>query len=199
MQKTVERYFDEAGSLPLKTLVTDANGSEYALGDGFSRLLELVVAANDRGNTLRFIGNGGSAGIASHMAVDFAKRGNIRAGAMNDPAMLTCLGNDLGYDQVFAHQIELHTREGDVLTAISSSGRSPNILNACTAARAKGATIVTFSGFDADNPLRALGDLNFYVGSPEYGFVELTHMALLSGAIDILIGWPTEPHLRQSR
>ena len=199
MQDIVEKYFTLASRLPLETVVTDRDGSEIDLGAGFERFLGQVVDASDAGNTLRFIGNGGSAGIASHMAVDYAKRGGIRAQAMNDPSMLTCLGNDLGYEQVFAHQVELHTRIGDVLTAISSSGRSPNILAACKAGRALGASLVTFSGFDADNPLRGLGDLNFYVASPKYGFVELTHMALLGAAIDIQIGWPTEPHLRELR
>ena len=83
------------------------------------------------GNKLIFVGNGGSAAItASHMATDYSKNGNIRALALNDSSMLTCLGNDLGYDRVFAKQIELHARAGDLVIAISSSGRSANILNA---------------------------------------------------------------------
>ena len=84
-----------------------------------------------------FIGNGGSAGIASHLAIDFSKNGGLRALAFNDPSALTCLGNDLGYENVFAKQIELHGRAGDLLIAISSSGRSPNILNAVEAARCR--------------------------------------------------------------
>ena len=83
-----------------------------------------------------FVGNGGSAGIASHLAIDFSKNGGMRAMAFNDPSALTCLGNDLGYENVFAKQIEFHGRAGDLLIAISSSGRSPNILNAVKAARA---------------------------------------------------------------
>lgn len=192
MQETVNSYFDISGRLPLATEVTDADGNRVTLGEGFERTLGAVTAAHEAGNTLRFIGNGGSAGIASHMAVDFSKRGGLRAAALNDPAMLTCLGNDLGYDQVFAQQLELHTRAGDVLIAISSSGQSANILNACRVARDGGSAIFTLSGFAADNPLRRLGDLNFYVASPEYGFVELTHMALLSAMIDIQIGWRPE-------
>ena len=62
------------------------------------------------------------------MAIDFTKNGGLRALAFNDGSTLTCLGNDLGYENVFAKQIELHARPGDMLVAISSSGRSANIL-----------------------------------------------------------------------
>ena len=57
-----------------------------------------------------FVGNGGSAGICSHLAIDFSKNGGLRAMAFNDPSALTCLGNDLGYENVFAKQIEFHGR-----------------------------------------------------------------------------------------
>ena len=126
-----------------------------------------------------FIGNGGSMGIATHMAVDFSKNGGLRATAFGDGAMLTCLGNDLGYENVFASQIEWHGRAGDVLIAISSSGKSPNILNGVKVARSRGCKIVTFSGFRDDNPLRKSGDVNFYVRAMQYGFVEVAHQAIL--------------------
>ena len=71
-----------------------------------------------------FVGNGGSAGIASHLAIDFSKNGGLRSLAFNDASALTCLGNDLGYENVFAKQIDFHARAGDLLIAISSSGRS---------------------------------------------------------------------------
>ena len=189
MAGALAQYFDTAGRLPLAAQVRAADGAEVPLATAFTETLETIRAANARGNTLHFIGNGGSAAIASHMAVDFSKRADVRARAFNDGAMLTCLGNDLGYAEVFAHQLGLHLRPGDVLVAISSSGASRNILRGAEAARAVGTHVVSLSGFRADNPLRAAGDLNFYVGSDEYGFVELSHMALLSAMIDILIGW----------
>ena len=71
--------------------------------------------------------------------------------ALNDASMLTCLGNDLGYDRVFAKQLELHARRGDLVIAISSSGRSANILNAVDAAAAAGCTIATMSGFTRES------------------------------------------------
>ena len=195
IQNIVDDYFGIFGGLPLKTAATDGDGSVIPLGEAFRKTIDDIQALNAAGNTLRFVGNGGSAGIASHMAVDFSKRGEIRANALNDAAMLTCLGNDLGYSEVFAHQVALHTRKGDVLVAISSSGQSENILRAAEEARKREARIITFSGFKTDNPLRGSGDLNYYVGSNEYGFVELTHMALLSALIDIMIGWRSDKPL----
>ena len=143
----------------------------------------------DCGNKLGFIGNGGSAGIASHMAIDYSKNGNIRSQAFNDPSALTCLGNDLGYENVFAKQIEFHARPGDLLVAISSSGNSQNILNGVAQARETGCKVVTLSGFAEDNRLRDLGDINFYVPSREYGFVEITHLALCHAVVDFAMGW----------
>ena len=136
-----------------------------------------------------FIGNGGSAGIAGHLAIDFSKNGNLRALAFNDPMALTCVGNDLGYHNVFARQIEIHARPGDLLVAISSSGQSPNILAAIAAARARDCRIATYSGFSPDNELRRSGDMNFYVRADEYGFVEISHLALCHAVLDLEMGW----------
>ena len=102
--------------------------------------------------------------------------------------MLTCLGNDLGYNQVFAKQIELHARRGDLVIAISSSGRSENILNAVAAARTAECIVVTFSGFMPDNPLRSRGDVNFYTPSDRYGFVEIAHLTICHAILDYICG-----------
>jgi D-sedoheptulose 7-phosphate isomerase len=150
--------------------------------------MELAYQAHAAGNKLIFVGNGGSAAIASHMATDYSKNGNVRSLALNDGSMLTCLGNDLGYAQVFAKQIELHARAGDLVIAISSSGRSENILNAVKAARTAGCTVVTLSGFTPDNPLRGLGDVNFYLASDRYGFVEIGHLTICHAVLDFICG-----------
>ncbi len=102
-------------------------------------------------------------------------------------------GNDLGYDQVFAKQIEMHGRPGDLVIAISSSGRSANILNAVKAARAAKSAVVTFSGFAADNPLRSLGNINFYIASDRYGFVEIGHLTICHAILDFLCGKHANP------
>ena len=84
------------------------------------------------------------------MATDYSKNGGLRAWAMNDGSMLTCLANDYGYEQVFAKQIEFHGRPGDVLVAIRQPpGSRPNILAAVTAARKLGCTVLTLERFQA--------------------------------------------------
>ncbi|KAA0579323.1 SIS domain-containing protein [Azospirillum sp. Sh1] len=189
MRERIDAYYATLAELPLRTQATDATSRPLPLDAALGGAMEQMHAVHSAGNKLMFIGNGGSAGIASHMAIDYSKNGNLRSLAFNDGAALTCLGNDLGYPQVFARQIALHARQGDVLVAISSSGRSENILAAVDAARSAGCWILTLSGFGADNPLRRLGDLNLYAPNSEYGFVEITHLALLHAILDLHLGW----------
>jgi D-sedoheptulose 7-phosphate isomerase len=185
----LHRYFDMLAGLLKDAEVADAGKRKIALSEGCEWFRRAAHAAHDAGNKIMFVGNGGSAGICSHLAIDFSKNGGLRAMAFNDPSALTCLGNDLGYENVFAKQVEFHGRAGDLLVAISSSGRSPNILNAVKAARAINCKIVTFSGFTEDNELRSAGDVNFFVRSKEYGFVEVAHLALCHAVLDIDMGW----------
>jgi D-sedoheptulose 7-phosphate isomerase len=131
-----------------------------------------------------FIGNGGSAGIAMHMTVDFLKNGGMRTHGMHDPAVLTCLANDFGYEHVFSKQLEIVAGRGDLLVAISSSGESENIINAVLVAHEKDCKVLTLSGFQPDNRLRQLGDYNIYVPSMEYGIVESIHNLLLQQIVD---------------
>jgi D-sedoheptulose 7-phosphate isomerase len=189
MQERIERYFTTLGRMPFDAVTTAKAGKPLATTDAFTRAIELARGAHARGNKLMFIGNGGSAAIASHMAIDYTKNGNMRSLAFNDGSSLTCLGNDLGYENVFAKQIEMHARAGDLLIAISSSGKSPNILRGVEAARRMECDIITLSGFGADNPLRELGDINFYVPAGEYGFVEITHLSLCHAVLDLALGW----------
>jgi D-sedoheptulose 7-phosphate isomerase len=183
------RYFGTLEGALRGTEVTDRAGRALALEEGCEWVRRSAHESHDAGNKIIFIGNGGSAGIASHLAIDFSKNGGLRSLAFNDPSALTCLGNDLGYENVFAKQIEFHARPGDLLIAISSSGRSPNILAAVKTARAGNCPVVTFSGFTEDNDLRRMGDMNFYVGAQEYGFVEIAHLALCHAVLDIDMGW----------
>jgi D-sedoheptulose 7-phosphate isomerase len=185
----LDRYFDTLAGLLRDAEVTDAAKRKIALSEGCEWFRRAAHAAHDAGNKLMFVGNGGSAGICSHLAIDFSKNGGLRAMAFNDASALTCLGNDLGYENVFAKQIEFHGRSGDLLVAISSSGRSPNILNAVKAARAAQCKIVTFSCLNADNQLRSGGGVNLFLRSKEYGFVEVAHLALCHAVLDIDMGW----------
>ncbi len=193
-----EQYFDVLGSIGRLTKATLSQGAAVAVDEAVSRALALVTAAKARESRIFFVGNGGSAGIASHMTTDWMKNGGFAALCCNDGAQLTCLANDLGYEQVFAKPISMHGRPGDVLIAISSSGNSPNIVAAVAAARQRSLDVVTLSGFTPDNKLRALGDINFYVGLKEYGFVEIGHLAICHAILDLSMGWRAEATAPQS-
>lgn len=184
-------YFETLARVTRETSVTDAGGRPMALSFGIEEFLKRGRDAHEAGNKLIFIGNGASATMASHYALDFSKNGGIRSLALNDGAMLTALTNDIGGDAIFAEQVGYYAQEGDVLVAISSSGSSPNILSATERARDKGCAVITFSGFDTENPLRGSGDLNFHVAGDEYGFVEVAHTALIHAILDLSLGWGT--------
>ena len=160
-------------------VVTDRDGRELPVADGVGLWVAMTRAMQQRDAHLYIIGNGGSAGMASHMAADAAKNGRLRALAFNDPSLLTATGNDLAYDQVFSLPLERLARAGDLLIAISSSGNSPNIVRALEGARRLDVGTVTLSGMRADNRARALGDLNFYVPPPRYGWAESAHQVIL--------------------
>lgn len=183
----VQTFFDALKSVA----VTDAGGAVLNVDDGIARVHDIMRRIARGTGKVMFVGNGGSAGIAGHLAIDFAKNGGVRAVTFNDASSLTCLGNDLGYDQVFAKQVEMQGFAGDVLIAISSSGGSQNILNAAHAAAALKCDVITLSGFKPDNALRRLGAVNFYVDSGVYGFVETGHQAILHAILDTAMGWTT--------
>ena len=186
--REVRRYFTALSGYLTDTAVTTLSGQPLDMAEAVNQVMLLARRTHAADNKLIFVGNGGSAAISSHMATDYSKNGDVRAMALNDASMLSCLGNDLGYERVFAKQIELYARADDLVIAISSSGRSANILNGVKAARAAKCAVVTFSGFTSDNPLRRLGDLNFYINSDRYGFVEIGHLTICHAILDFICG-----------
>ena len=153
----------------------------------FYMVAGLIKRIRQKNKKIIFIGNGGSASIASHQAVDYWKNGHIKAIAFNDSSLLTCISNDYGYENVFSTPMEKFADKGDLLFAISSSGGSKNILNGVKAAKKKRCFIVTLSGFSSKNPLRKSGDINFYVRSDSYGIVEITHLAICHSILDYIL------------
>lgn len=185
-RKTTE-YFGILTKMFEAVKVNGYNRESFPLEEGMDRVKRVIQDLTAAGGKVMFIGNGASAAIASHMATDFWKNAEIRAMAFNDASGLTCISNDFGYSRVFEKPIERFADPGDLLIAISSSGQSENILRAVAAARAREVKIITFSGFDPENPLRKLGELNFYVPSFQYGIVEIVHLSLLHCLVDFMI------------
>lgn len=149
---------------------------------------DIWLRTRERGGRVIFIGNGGSAGIASHLAIDLSKNAAVPATCFSDASMMSCLANDYGFETWLAHAVRLNARAGDCMVAISSSGRSKNILNAVAMAREMKLEIVTLSGMSPDNPLRALGDVNYWIDSRSYNIVETAHQFWMMAAIDLIIG-----------
>lgn len=140
------------------------------------------------GRKLIVAGNGGSAAVASHCALDFTKQARIRCVCFSDASLITALANDYGYDRWLAEAMISYGDRGDLAILISSSGQSPNMVQAARAARENGLRLATLTGFAADNPLRAMGDMNLWVESRAYNVVEATHHIWLMAVCDLLIG-----------
>lgn len=134
-----------------------------------------------------FIGNGGSAAIASHMTADFMKNGGMNTYSLYDSSVLTCMGNDYGYSSVFSKPMERLINEKDLVVAVSSSGNSPNIISAIETARKKKAGIITFTGFKRENRAKQMGDINVYVPCEKYGIVESIHNLMLQQIVDMIM------------
>ena len=152
------------------------------------KLKSLLMDNQARGRKVIFAGNGGSAAIASHCAVDFTKNAGIRCVNFNEADLITCLANDYGYEHWLAKAIELYADPGDRVILISSSGRSANMIEAARLAVDRELPLITFTGFEQDNPLRQLGSLNFWVDSRAYNVIEMTHHIWLLAACDLIIG-----------
>lgn len=182
-----EKYFKELNGVFSRIECKNNTGQILSFDKAIDLVIQWIMRRNREGNKVFLIGNGGSASIASHVSVDLLKNAHVRSLTLNDASLLTCISNDLGYDAVFEKPIGLLAEAGDILFSISSSGKSKNILNATQKARRRGCFIVTFSGFSQNNPLRKLGDINFYVPSPSYGFVEIAHLGICHCIVDKLM------------
>jgi len=156
----------------------------------FSQLEEainLIDRVNIAGNKVIIFGNGGSASIASHIAVDFINAAKIRAMSFNDSSILTCFANDYGYENWVAKALECYADTGDVAILISSSGQSKNMIIGANAAKSMNIDVITLSGFLPNNPLKGSGDINFWVDNNAYNIVEMTHHVWLLSIIDYII------------
>jgi D-sedoheptulose 7-phosphate isomerase len=158
---------------------TDSIGDELDVQAGVKQFLDKLKQAKESDNRIFIVGNGGSAGVASHVVTDFVNKGELSAFTLHDPALLTCMANDYGYENAFARILSTLAHKGDILIAISSSGQSVNIHNAIQLMQKIGGTTISLSGFKKNNPLRSLGSLNFWLDSNDYGFVEMGHFFLL--------------------
>ncbi len=187
MKKNIKDYHKRFINLVNSIEVTGSDKKKLDFYEGIEVACSIIRKQSQSGGKIFFIGNGGSAAIASHMAIDFWKNLGIEALSFSDSSLLTCISNDFGYDYVFAKPIEFFADKKDILVSISSSGKSKNILKAVHVAMLKEVSVITLSGFNKDNPLRLKGSCNFYVPASEYGLVEVGHQYICHYIADILM------------
>jgi D-sedoheptulose 7-phosphate isomerase len=173
----------EAVTAGLRELAALALRTADAIGPDLERAAAMVRDTVQAGGTLFFCGNGGSAADAQHMATEYVIRymRNRRAlpaiALTTDTSLLTAAGNDLGFETVFARQVEALCRPGDLLVIHSTSGQSPNVLRSAEAARARGVRVLAFSARDG-GPLRALADHNVIVPTTRTDRAQEIHLCV---------------------
>ena len=146
-------------------------------------IAERYEVALRAGGTLFFAGNGGSAADAQHLATEYVvryqtSRPPLRALALTtDTSLLTACANDMGFDEVFARQLDALARPGDVLSLHSTSGESPNVIRAAQAARARGVTVIALVG-KSGGQLAALADVALVVPSDDTARIQELHLAI---------------------
>lgn len=165
-------------------VVTNAEGKVEVLEKSLTAIVDMLNVLRTNNSDLYIIGNGGSASVASHAVIDFINVGKIRAHVMHGSSVITCMANDYGFENCYSQQIPVFLDSKSILIAISSSGKSKNICNAVQAAKSAGSLVITFSGFSEKNPLRSLGQFNFYLDSSDYGIVEIGHQFILHNVAD---------------
>tara|TARA_B100000787_G_C16052874_1_gene232079 strand:+ start:121 stop:687 length:567 start_codon:yes stop_codon:yes gene_type:complete len=150
---------------------------------------DVMLKAKNNNKKIIIFGNGGSAAIASHVSVDMTKNAKLRCLNFNEAGLITCFSNDYGFEHWIQKAVDFYGDEGDVLILISSSGKSENMINAVKAARSRSfSSVITLTGFDKNNPLTKLGNINLWVDSNAYNFVENIHQIWLLTIVDLLIG-----------
>lgn len=182
--KYIEDFCNAVRKIEITEGVVD-NGFTYE--EGFEKLFRMISVAKEKHLGIFICGNGGSAGIAVHMTADLLKNGGLKTQSLYNPAVLTCLGNDLDYNHTFCKQLELMASDEDMLIAISSSGKSQNIINAINTMKELGGSVITFTGFKPDNPIRKMGNYNVYVPFAHYGIVESIHNMVLQQLVDEIV------------
>jgi D-sedoheptulose 7-phosphate isomerase len=179
--KFLNKYFDN-----FKNLI---NFNSDEIKKKLSRLKKIIINTKKNGKKILIFGNGGSAAIVSHFSVDLTKNAKIRCTNYNESDLITCFSNDFGYENWIKMTINYFGDKGDVLIVISSSGKSRNIINACTAAKKKRfSKIITLTGHSANNSVKKQGDINLWVNSKAYNYIENIHQFWLLSLVDLVIG-----------
>ena len=183
-------YKEILKSMSFDKYFKDYNKSIFELLNNFNTELidqsvSLINECKRNDGKVYIVGNGGSSSIASHVSVDFTKVAGIPSFTFNNANLITCFANDYGHDNWVSAAIKAYTNKNDILILISSSGTSKNIINAAKYCNESKLPVITFSGFDSNNILSKLGNINIHVDSDKYNFIEMAHHIILLSIVDI--------------
>jgi len=177
----------------LRELAETAIRTADSIAPDIEKAHGMVRAAVQRGGTLFFCGNGGSAADAQHMATEYVvrymkdRRAYPAVALTTDTSLLTAVGNDFGFDHVFSRQVEALCRPGDLLIIHSTSGNSPSVLKAAEAARKKGIPVLAFSARDGGK-LRALADHSVIIPTPRTDRAQELHLCIEHAICELIEG-----------
>jgi phosphoheptose isomerase len=180
-----DHVYDSAGTYADDYFALLAEASQTVSCEAIAAAAALIIDATLAGRTIYSCGNGGSAAIANHLVCDCLK--GIRTNTDLKPRvhslsstveLVTAIVNDIGVEQMFSFQLESLARNGDVLIAISSSGTSPNIVNATKTAREAGMAVIAMTGFTG-GPCAKNATVSLHVDCHNYGIVEDVHQSLM--------------------
>ena len=168
-----------------------AQGFENGIENDFeiiiSKIISLLKEAKAEKRSVFVIGNGASATMASHVAIDFWKNLKIKAQLFSDAASLTAVGNDISFTKCFSEPLSLYGNSNDLLISISSSGNSENIINGIETANKKNLTTISLTGMKKNNMANSLSNYSLYHPGQSYGSVESAHALILHYIIDSLV------------
>jgi len=164
--------------------------STNSIADQLELLKDKLKKKNSSGSKIICQGNGGSSAIASHFTVDLSKNAKIRSINFNESDLITCFSNDFGYENWVKEALKIYADKDDLVILISSSGESPNILNACNFCIENNIELITFTGMDINNSIRSANKngMNFYASSKAYNLIENIHQFWLLYIVDSIIG-----------
>ena len=152
--------------------------------DQLKQTISIIKKTIKNNGKVYLVGNGGSASIASHVSVDFAKVANVPSSTFNNANLITCFSNDYGYENWVTEAIKAYSSNKDMFILISSSGNSKNIVNAAKYCKKNSIQLITLSGFKKIT-LSKLGKVNFHIESNQYNFIEMSHHIILVYLVDI--------------
>ena len=170
-----------------KSFLLELEKKKLEINLGYIEQATKLILKLNKKNKIILAGNGASASISSHISIDFTKAARIRAINFNEANLLTCFSNDFGYENWIKKALDYYAFKDDIMILVSSSGRSKNIINAAKFAKKRRMKIITLSGLNIKNPLKKIGDINFFVNSKNYNVVETTHLTILLAIVENII------------